>query len=184
MRLKKGGNCGCSGGNMSGGSGYGLGVNSSPMLLGPYSGYGAIDPYRAETYDRPLTYPPLVSTMLGGKRSRARRSAARRSAARRGRKAVSRRSVARRSVARRSVARRSKSRKVARRSAAHRSRARRVRGGSLTFSDFAPSAGAAPSGGQNISSSPYYSGDVSSLESNMSALANPIPIKAGNSCSK
>ena len=174
MRLKKGGNCGCSGGNMSGGSGYGLGVNSSPMLLGPYSGYGAIDPYRAETYDRPLTYPPLVSTMLGGKRSRARRSRARR-----GRKAASRRSVARRSVSRRS-----KSRKVARRSTAHRSRARRVRGGSLTFSDFAPSAGDAPSGGQNISSSPYYSGDVSSLGSNMSALANPIPIKAGNSCSK
>ena len=42
--LKKGGNCGCSGGNMSGGSGYGVGVKSSPMLLGPYSGYGAIDP--------------------------------------------------------------------------------------------------------------------------------------------
>jgi hypothetical protein len=169
--LKKGGNCGCSGGNMSGGSGYGLGVKSSPMLLGPYSGYGAIDPYRAETFDRPLTYPPLVSTMLGGKRSRARRSAARR-----GRKAASRRSAAHRS----------KSRKVARRSrkVARRSRARRVRGGSLTFSDFAASAGVAPSGSQNISSSPYYSGDVSSLGSNMSALANPIPIKAGNSCSK
>ena len=174
--LKKGGNCGCSGGNMSGGSGYGLGVKSSPMLLGPYSGYGAIDPYRAETYDRPLTYPPLISTMLGGRKGK-------RSAARRGRKAASRRSVARRSKSRK-VARRSKSRKVARRSAAHRSRARRVRGGSLTFSDFASSAGVAPSGGQNISSSPYYSGDVSSLGSNMSALANPIPIKAGNSCSK
>lgn len=174
----KGGNCGCSGGNMSGGSGYGLGVKSSPMLLGPYSGYGAIDPYRAETYDRPLSYPPLISTMLGGKRS-----AARRSAARRGRKAASRRS---RSVSRKSrkVARRSVARKGARRSAAHRSRTRRVRGGSLTFSDFAASAGVAPSGGQNISSSPYYSGDVSSLGSNMSALANPIPIKAGNSCSK
>jgi hypothetical protein len=174
----KGGNCGCSGGNMAGGSGYGLGVKSSPMLLGPYSGYGAIDPYRAETYDRPLTYPPLVSSMLGGKRSRARRSAARR-----GRKASSRRSAAHRS---KSVSRKSrkvarKSRKVARRS---KSAARRVKGGSLTFSDFAASAGVAPSGSQNISSSPYYSGDVSSLGSNMSALANPIPIKAGNSCSK
>ena len=176
--LKKGGNCGCSGGNMSGGSGYGLGVKSSPMLLGPYSGYGAIDPYRAETYDRPLTYPPLISTMLGGRKGK-------RSAARRGRKAASRRSVARRSKSRK-VARRSVARKGARRSksAAHRSRTRRVRGGSLTFSDFASSAGVAPSGGQNISSSPYYSGDVSSLGSNMSALANPIPIKAGNSCSK
>jgi hypothetical protein len=173
--LKKGGNCGCSGGNMSGGSGYGLGVKSSPMLLGPYSGYGAIDPYRAETYDRPLTYPPLVSTMLGGKRSRARR----------GRKAASRRSKSRK-VARRSrkASRRSKSAAHRSRKTSHRRRARRVRGGSLTFSDFAASAGVAPSGGQNISSSPYYSGDVSSLGSNMSALANPIPIKAGNSCSK
>jgi len=177
---KKGGNCGCSGGNMSGGSGYGFNARSAPMLLGPYSGYGAIDPYRAETFDRPLTYPPLVSTMLGGKRSRARRIAARR-----GRKAASRRSAAHRSK-NRSVSRKSRkvarrSRKVARRS---KSTARRFRGGSLTFSDFAASTGVAPSGGQNISSSPYYSGDVSSLGSNMSALATPIPIKAGNSCSK
>jgi hypothetical protein len=187
----KGGSCGCSGGNlMSGGSGYGFNARSAPMMLGPYSGYGAIDPYRAETFDRPLTYPPLVSSMLGGKKGKrsARRSTSRRS------KKVARRSISRRShkVSNKKMSRKGKRVTFSRRNNALRRSGRRIRkskkrvvkGGSLSFSDFAPSAGAAPSGSQNISSSPYYEGDVSQLESKMSALANPIPIKAGNNCGK
>jgi hypothetical protein len=174
-KLKKGGSCGCSGGNMAGGSGYGLSVKSTPMLLGPYSGYGKMDPYSPETYDRPLSFPPLVSTTLGGKGRKSAKKSAKKSIKKSGAKKSAKKSV--KKSAKKSA---NKSAKKSER----RRKVRRVRGGSLTFSDFSPSSGVAPSGGQNISSSPFYSGDVSPLSSNMSALANPVPIKSGNNCGK
>jgi hypothetical protein len=181
----KGGSCGCSGGNlMSGGSGYGFNARSAPMMLGPYSGYGAIDPYRAETYDRPLTYPPLVSSMLGGKkgkRSVRHKKSSRKRISHRSNK-VSHKKISRKgkrvSFVRRNNALRRSSRRI------RKSKKRIVKGGSLSFSDFAPSASVASSGSNNISSSPYYSGDVGPLSPKMSALANPIPIKSGNNCGK
>ena len=190
----KGGSCGCSGGNlMSGGSGYGFNARSAPMMLGPYSGYGAIDPYRAETYDRPLTYPPLVSSMLGGKKGK--RSVKHKRISHRSNKVAHRSNkVAHRSnkVAHKKISRKGKRVSFVRRNNALRRSSRRIRkskkritvGGSLSFSDFAPSASVASSGSNNISSSPYYSGDVGPLSPKLSALANPIPIKAGNNCGK
>jgi hypothetical protein len=179
-KKSKGGSCGCSGGNlMAGGSGYGIGVKSAPMMLGPYSGYGDIDPYRAETYDRPLTYPPLVSSMLGGRKVK--RSIRHKKSSRKSKKVAHKkmsRKVKRVTFVRRNNALRRTSRRI------RKSKKRIVKGGSLSFSDFTPSAGVAPSGTQNISSSPNYSVDLSSLGSKMSALANPVQIKAGNNCGK
>lgn len=180
LKKSKGGSCGCSGGNlMAGGSGYGLSVKSVPMMLGPYSGYGAADPYRAQTYDRPLSFPPLVPSIVGGRKVK--RSIRHKKSSRKSKNVAHKkmsRKVKRVTFVRRNNALRRSSRRI------RKSKKRIVKGGSLSFSDFTPSAGVAPSGSQNISSSPFYSGDVSQLSSNMSALANPVPIKSGNNCGK
>jgi hypothetical protein len=175
-----GGSCGCSGGNLiAGGSGYGIGVKSAPMMLGPYSGYGKMDPYSPETYDRPLSFQPLVPSILGGRKVK--RSIRHKKSSRKSKKVAHKkmsRKVKRVTFVRRNNALRRSSRRI------RKSKKRIVKGGSLSFSDFSPSAGVAPSGSQNISSSPNYSVDLSSLGTKMSALANPIPIKAGNNCGK
>lgn len=185
-----GGSCGCSGGNlMAGGSGYGLSVKSAPMMLGPYSAYGAADPYRAQTYDRPLSFPPLVPSIVGGRKGKGKEKGGKGKGSVRHKKSSSHKSkkvsnkkmsrkVKRVTFVRRNNALRRLSRKV------RKSKKRIVKGGSLSFSDFTPSAGVAPSGSQNISSSPNYSVDLSSLGSKMSALATPVRVKAGNNCGK
>jgi hypothetical protein len=180
--IKKGGSgCGCSSGGMSGGSGYGLSVKSAPMALGPYSGYGAIDPYApgittGSGFRSSLAYPPLTK-FIGGKSRRSSKRSSKRSSRGGSRKKASSKSKSRKLRSRSSRFRRSKSR---------RSVSRRQRGGDLSFSDYVPSAANAaapssPSVGQ-VASSPTYGVDLKPLGPNLSALANPVVPQVKNTC--
>ena len=172
---QKGGNCGCSsgglntsGGLMSGGSGYSFGASSSPMLLGPNSGYGAIDPYEVGITSgatRALAYPPLTK-FIGGQRRKS--------------KSKSRRSI---SKSRKSKSKSRRSKSKSRKTRGGKSKSRRQKGGELSFSDFvsSPSAASSPSVGQ-IASSPTYGVDLRPLGPNLSALANPIIPERKNTC--
>ena len=186
-----GGNCGCSSGGvglMSGGSGYSFGESSSPMLLGPQSGYGAIDPYKVGVttgsgFGSTLAYPPLTK-MLGGKKRRSSKKSSRSKSSRsnsktrrggksskskRGGKAKSKKQQQKKSSSSKSKSSRSKS--------------RGQKGGELSFSDFISSGSAAssPSVGQ-IASSPMYGANLNQLSPKMSALANPIIPEVKNTC--
>ena len=184
MSKQDGGNCGCSsggenalGGLMSGGSGYSFGASSSPMLLGPNSGYGAIDPYKVGITTgstSALAYPPLSKFIIGGQRRKSSRRSSSKSRKTRGGKSKSKS---------RSSKSKSKSKSRSSKSKSKSRRLRRQGGGELSFSDFvsSPAAASSPSVGQ-IASSPTYGADLSPLGHKLSALANPIVPQVKNTC--
>ncbi len=197
MNKQDGGNCGCSsgglnamGGLMSGGSGYSFGESSSPMLLGPQSGYGAIDPYKVGVttgsgFGSTLAYPPLTK-MLGGKKRRSSKKSSRskssRSKSSRSKSSRSNSKTRRGGKSKRGGKAKSKKQQQ-KKSSRSKSKSRGQKGGELSFSDFVSSGSAAssPSVGQ-IASSPTYGADLSQLSPKLSALANPIVPEVKNTC--
>jgi hypothetical protein len=179
---QNGGSCGCSsGGLMSGGSGYSVGAISSPMLLGPNSGYGAADPYKpgvttGSGFGSTLAYPPLTK-MLGGKKRRSSKKSSRSKSSRSNSKTRRGGKSKRGGNAKSKKQQKKSSRRIRRRGG--------QKGGELSFSDYVPSAGAAaassPSVGQ-VASSPMYGVNLSQLSPNMSALANPVIPEVKNTC--
>jgi hypothetical protein len=198
---QSGSGCGCSsGGKMAGGSGYSLGAGSSPMLLGPQSGYGAADPYAAgittgSGFRSTLAYPPLTK-FIGGKKS-AKKSSKKSSSKKSSKKSSSKSS---RKQGGKKSSSKSSSKKSAKKSSSKKSESRRrvrggqqqrkskskqqkrggQRGGELSFSDYVSSgAASSPSVGQ-IASSPIYGVDVNPISH--SALANPVIPEIKNNC--
>ena len=180
MSKQDGGNCGCSSGGlntsggllMSGGSGYGFNARSSPMLLGPNSGYGAIDPYEVGITSgatRALAYPPLTKFLGGQRRKSSSKSKSKSN------------SKSRRTRGGKSKSSKSKSKRRSRGN--HQKKQKLQKGGELSFSDFvsSPSAASSPSVGQ-VASSPTYGADLSPLGHKLSALANPIRPEVKNTC--
>ena len=195
MSKQDGGNCGCSSGGenalgglntsggllMSGGSGYGFNARSSPMLLGPNSGYGAIDPYEVGITSgatRALAYPPLTK-FLGGQR----RKSSSKSKSKSKSNSKSRRTRGGKSKSSKSKSKSSKSKSKRRSRGNHQKKQKLQKGGELSFSDFvsSPSAASSPSVGQ-VASSPTYGADLSPLGHKLSALANPIRPEVKNTC--
>jgi len=195
MGKQKGGNCGCSsgglntsGGLMSGGSGYSFGASSSPMLLGPQSGYGAIDPYEVGITSgatRALAYPPLTK-FIGGqssKRRSSKKSKSKSNSKSKSRKTRGAKSKKSKSKSSKSKSKSSKSKSTRRSRGNHVIKQRLQKGGELAFSDFvsSPDAASSPSVGQ-VASSPTYGVDLSPLGHKLSALANPIRPEIKNNC--
>jgi hypothetical protein len=185
MGKQKGGNCGCSsGGLLSGGSGYSVNVNSSPMLLGPQSGYGAVDPYKGGVttgsgFGSTLAYPPLTKFIGGQRRKSSRRSKSKtKSKSKSNSKSNSRKTRGGKSK-RGGKAKSKKQQKKSSRSKS-KSKSRGQKGGELSFSDFV-SSGSAASVGQ-IASSPTYGANLSHLSPELSALAIPIRPEVKNTC--
>ena len=126
-----GAGCGCSG--MSGGSGYGLKIGSGAMLLGPQSGYGAIDPYKAGIVNSgsSLSYPALdTKAMRGGKKSRSHKSSRR---------------VLFKTKSKKSKKSKKNSRKIKHRTSKRRNIKKQLKqkGGELSFSDYVSSSSVA-----------------------------------------
>jgi len=186
-----GSGCGCSsGGLLSGGSGYSFNLNSSPMALGPNSGYGAIDPYKPGVTTgstSALAYPPLQS-MLGGRKSKkARSSKFRRSKSVHSKSMRLRLKSKSKSKSNKSV--RSKSKDTRRRKQMRRkSRRGGQKGGELAFSEYSAAAAspvvANTEAVSQIASSPMYGVNLSPLDPKMSALANPVIPERKDGCGK
>ena len=176
----RGAGCGC---GMSGGSGYGVKLGSSAMLLGPQSGYGAVDPYKAGIVNSgsSLSYPALdTKARRGGKKSRSRKSSSSKrvffnikSKSKKSKKLIKSKKNSSRKIRHKSSKRRNIKKQM------------KQKGGDLSFSDYMPSssAPASPQVGQ-IASSPNYGVNVSELSPKMSALASPVRVTPGNNCSK
>jgi hypothetical protein len=165
-----GAGCGC---GMSGGSGYGLKVGSGAMLLGPQSGYGAIDPYKAGIVNSgsSLSYPALdTKAMRGGKKSRSRKSSSKR--------------VMFKVKSKKSKKSKKLSRKIKHKSSKRRNIKKQLKqkGGDLSFSDYVSSASVASA--PQVGTSINYGVNVSELSPKMSALASPVRVTPGNNCSK
>jgi hypothetical protein len=170
-----GAGCGCSG--MSGGSGYGLKVGSGAMLLGPQSGYGAIDPYKAGIVNSgsSLSYPALdTKAMRGGKKSRSHKSSRR---------------VVFKTKSKKSKKSKKNSRKIKHRTSKRRNIKKQLKqkggeqkGGELSFSDYVSSSSVASA--PQVGTSINYGVNLSELSPKMSALANPVRVTPGNNCSK
>jgi hypothetical protein len=177
-----GAGCGC---GMSGGSGYGVKLGSSAMLLGPQSGYGAIDPYRGGIVNSgsSLSYPALdTKAMRGGKKSRSRKSS---SSSKRVFFNIKSKSKKSKKVIK---SKKNSSRKIRHKSSKRHNIKKQMKqkGGELSFSDYVSSASvaSAPQVVGQIASSPNYGVNVSELSPKMSALANPVRVTPGNNCSK
>jgi len=198
MGKQKGGNCGCSsgglntsgslntsGGLLSGGSGYSVNVNSSPMLLGPQSGYGAVDPYKGGVttgsgFGSTLAHPPLTK-MLGGKKRRSSKKSSRSKSSRSksSRSKSSRSNLNTRRGGKSKRGGKAKSKKQQQKKSS-RSKSRGQKGGELSFSDFVSSGSAASVG--HVASSPTYGANLSHLSPELSALAIPIRPEVKNTC--
>lgn len=165
---------------LMGGSGYTVNTGS-PLLLGPKTGYGSIDPYRPDAIDNGIIkFPPLVS---GGGKSRNKKA---------------KKSIRGSSRFKRSKRYGKKTKHGIRNHKGHTKynckikhrTMKRMRGGGaksgISFSDFMSSSDSSPmslskEGGQ-LPLSQMYSANLSPLSSNESALANPIPITHLDNC--
>jgi hypothetical protein len=156
------------------------------MLLGPNSGYGAIDPYKVGITTgstSALAYPPLTK-FLGGQRRKSSRRSSSKSKSKSNSKSNSKSRKTRGGKSKsKSRSSKSKSRSSKSKSRSSKSKSRRQGGGELAFSDYvsSPAAASSPSVGQ-VASSPTYGADLSQLSPKLSALANPIRPEVKNTC--
>jgi len=171
-------------GLMRGGSGYTVNTGS-PLLLGPKTGYGSIDPYRPDAIDNGIIkFPPLVS---GGGKSRNKKTNKKAKKSIRGSSRFKRSNRYGKHIKR--LSRNHKGHTKYNCKIKHRTMKRMRGGGSkmgISFSDFMPSSDSSPlslskEGGQ-LPLSQMYSANLSPLSSNESALANPIPITHLDNC--
>lgn len=169
---------------LMGGSGYTVNAGS-PLLLGPKTGYGSIDPYRPDAIDNGIIkFPPLLS---GGGKYRNKKSN------KKAKKSISgscrfKRSNRSGKKTKHGV-RHHKGHSKYNCKIKHRTMKRMRGGGSksgISFSEFISSSDSSPmslskEGGQ-LPLSQMYSANLSPLSSNESALANPIPITHLDNC--
>ena len=193
----KNNDCGCKGGSGSGsGSGYGIG-NSSPLLLGPKTGYGRLDPYRPDAVDSGgLKFPPL----LGGNKNINKYSIFNHNhhKYKSKNKIKSKRHNNKRqhNICKHTKQQRhfenNKNHKHTKtchkhclqKSSLHKTKKKLKMkgGGSLSYSDFSPSSASNLSDGKQLASSPMYATGSINLSANESALANPPPTSNSNQC--
>ena len=165
---------------MEGGSGYSV-KSGSPLLLGPKTGYGSIDPYRPDATDNGIIkFPPLVS---GGGKSRNKKAKNIILGSSRYKRSKRYGTMSKRAI------KNNKGHTKYNRKIKHRTM-KRMRGGQaksgISFSDFVSTSDSSPmslskEGGQ-LPLSQMYSANLSPLSSNDSALANPIPITRIDNC--
>lgn len=191
----KNNDCGCKDGSKGGsGSGYGIG-NSSPLLLGPKTGYGRLDPYRPDAVDSGgLKFPSLFGgknrnkfSMLKkhkhhkytkNKKSKNKINSNNNFNCKHTRQQVhlennknhKHTKTCHKNCLRKSNLHKTKKNKL------------KMKGGSLSFSDFSPTSASNLSDGKQLVSSPIYGTGSVNLSANESALANPPPTFTSNQC--
>lgn len=171
--------CGCKGGSKGGsGSGYGIG-NTSPLLLGPKTGYGRLDPYRPDAVDSGgLKFPPL----FGGNKNRKLKSIKKKSVINKHKNTKNKMSKSMKPQPHNK--RNCQNKNHNHNKSLHKTKKNKLKmkGGNLSFSDFLPSSASNLSDGKQLASSPVYSTGSVKLSSNESALANPPPTVTSNQC--